>query len=52
MFVPFMIGGCFKNYIDKYLPLKKEDIVFYIAQLLLILEKIEKENKVYRNVTM
>ena len=52
MFVPFMIGGCFKNYIDKYLPLKREDIVFYVAQLILILEKISKENKVYRNVVM
>jgi len=52
MFIPFMVGGCFKNYIEKYKPLKKENLVFYVAQLILILEKLRAENKYYGNLTM
>ena len=52
MFVPFMRGGCLKNYISKQIPLEKEPLLFYLSQLILIIEHIELEGKLYANLTL
>ncbi len=47
-----MVGGCFKNYIDKFTPLSKDNLLFYVAQIILILEKLRSQNKYYGNLTL
>lgn len=47
-----MIGGCFKNYIDKYKPLSKDNLIFYVSQLILILERLRAQNKYYANLCL
>ena len=52
MFIPFMVGGCFKNYIDMYTPLSKENLLFDVSQIILILEKLRSQNKYYGNLAL
>jgi hypothetical protein len=52
MFTPFMLGGCLKNYLSKHLPLQKEHLAFYLAQLVIILESVEAEGKIYAKLSL
>ena len=47
-----MPGGNLKNFTSKHLPLTQEDLLFFLAQLLVLVEDILKEGKLYLNLTL
>lgn len=52
MFIPFMAGGRLNNFISRHLPLQKDYLIFYINQLILLLEFLESNGKMYSHLTL
>lgn len=52
MYIPFILGGNLKHYIKKYIPLGKQDLIFYLSQIINLLGKMHSANKIYCNIVL
>lgn len=51
-YIPFIIGGNLKEYIRKYIPISKPDLIFYISQIINFLDNIHLDNMLFRDLVL